>query len=225
MLHSTISQNIIEYLRNKIISGDLAAGQRLKEKELANLLKVSTAPVREAFRILENEHLLVNTHRRGCAVSAFSLEDCRQIFKVRETIECCAINLIEEQGITELPDVVSALNSSVYLPNASFEDELKLMREHNPFPEFHIKLVESTGNTWLASLYHTLSPTLARYQFLSYVPGLLKDNLADHREIMRLIQKGSYDRAREALKAHISFMLRRIEEREGKAQKTDFSKV
>lgn len=192
----------------------MTAGQRLKEKELANILNVSTAPVREAFRILENEHLIMNTHRRGCVVSKVSLEDCRQIYKVRETLECCAINLIEEQGITELPDVVSALNSSVNLPNASFEDEQRLMREHNPFPEFHINLVESTGNAWLSSLYHTLSPTLARYQFLSYVPGLLNDQLADHREIIRLIQKGSYDGAREALKDHISFLLRRIEESE-----------
>jgi DNA-binding GntR family transcriptional regulator len=155
----------------------------------------------------------MNTHRRGCVVSEVSLEDCRQIYKVRETLECCAINLIEEQGITELPAVVSALNSSDYLQNRSFEDEQRLMREHNPFPEFHIKLVESTGNAWLASLYHMLSPTLERYQFVSYVPGSLKDNLAEHRKIIRLIQKGSYDRARDELKTHMSFLLQRIETR------------
>ncbi len=228
MPYSTVSQNVIEYLRKQIISGELAAGQRLKEKKLADLLGVSTAPVREAFRILEKEHLLINIYRRGCFVSEFSIEDCRQIFKVRETIECCAINLLEEQGITELPAVASALTSGDYLLNAPFEDEQKLMREYNPFPEFHITLIESAGNTWLASLYHTLIPTLARYQFMSYVPGvpgLLKGNLADHTAIMRLIQKGSYNRAREALKSHISLMLRRIEEREEKAQKVAFSKV
>jgi DNA-binding GntR family transcriptional regulator len=225
MLHATISQNVVEYLRKKIISGELAMGQRLKEKELANLLNTSTAPVREAFRILENEHLLVSSHRKGCVVSEYSMKDCQHVFKVREAIECCAINLIEEQGITELPAVVSALNSSVYLPKASFEDEQKLMRMHNPFPEFHIKLIESTKNNWLVSLYHMLFPTLARYQFMSYAPGVLQDNLAEHMKIMRFIQKGSYDRAREALKDHISLTFRRIEEREEKAQKTNFSKI
>jgi DNA-binding GntR family transcriptional regulator len=215
MVHSTISQNVAEYLRKKIISGDFEAGEKLKEKELSVILKVSTAPVREAFRILENDHLVLNTQRKGCAVNKFSVDDCRQIFKVREVLECCAIDLFEEQGITELPAVVLALNSSSSLTNVSSEDERKLIEDHNPFPEFHIKMVESTENNWLINIYSKISPTVSRYQFLSYsyVPGLLKEQLDEHSEILRLIQIGGYDEAKAMLRAHLSRFLRRIEER------------
>jgi DNA-binding GntR family transcriptional regulator len=51
-----VTQSVAQYLRENIFSGELAPGQKLNELELSSRLGVSRPPLREAFRILENEH-------------------------------------------------------------------------------------------------------------------------------------------------------------------------
>ena len=79
----TVTQNITQYLWTRIISGEYKPGQKLIENNLASLLEVSTAPVREAFLILEKEQLVAKIPRKGCFVTEVSMEDCRQIFQAR----------------------------------------------------------------------------------------------------------------------------------------------
>ena len=67
-----------------------------------------------------------------------------------------------------------------------------------------IKLVESTGNNWLVRLYHSIVPTLTRYQFMSYVANLPDRALEAHSHILDLIETGNYEQAGENLKSHIA---------------------
>ena len=60
----SLTKSVLEYIRNRIITGDLVPGQRLNENELASRLKVSRPPIREAFRVLESEHLVVSVLRK-----------------------------------------------------------------------------------------------------------------------------------------------------------------
>ena len=200
----TVAQNIARYLRARIITGELSPGQQLIENSLTSLLDVSSAPLREAFLVLENEQLVVKFPRKGCFVAEVSIEDCRQIFKAREALESCTIDLLKAQNIRELPDVASTLTLGTSLPQTPFDDQEKRMREFSPFPEFHIKLVESTGNNWLVRLYCSIVPTLSRYQFMSYVGNLPDRALEGHRHILDLIEAGNYEQAGKYLRSHIA---------------------
>jgi DNA-binding GntR family transcriptional regulator len=84
----TLTESIVETLRHSIIIGDLKAGQKLNETKLTCDLGVSSVPLREAFRILENERLVAQIPRKGSFVTKVSLEDCREVFTVRVMIEC-----------------------------------------------------------------------------------------------------------------------------------------
>ena len=200
----TVAQNIARYLRARIITGELSPGQKLIENSLTSLLDVSSAPLREAFLVLENEQLVVKFPRKGCFVAEVSIEDCRQIFKAREALELCAIDLLKAQNIRELPDVASTLTLGSSLRQTPFDDQEKRMREFSPFPEFHAKLVESTGNNWVVRLYYSIVPTLSRYQFMSYVGNLPGRALEGHRHILDLIGAGNYEQAGEYLRSHIA---------------------
>ena len=200
----TVAQDIARYLRAGIITGDLSPGQKLIENGLASLLEVSTAPLREAFLILEKEQLVVKIPRRGCFVAEVSVEDCRQMFKVREAIELCAIDILKAQNIRALPDVVPTLAEGSSLSQSLFYNLEERIRGFNAFPEFHIRLVESTGNNWLVRLYHSIVPTLTRYQFMSYVANLPDRALEAHRRILDSIETGNYEQAGENLKSHIA---------------------
>jgi len=220
-----VTESIVRYLRVNIIGGKFAPGQKLNEIELAEHLGISRPPLREAFRILENEYLIGSLPRKGCYVTEVSIQDCRQIYKVREMIECATIDCLRANNIMDLPRVASAFelaeHRSTALPGDSQIEETE---DQNPFPLFHINLVRSTKNNWLIRCYNMIVPTLARYQFMCYVPDVLRKVQKEHKQILTLIRKGKYDSAKQLLRAHIiwyvEFLENSMKQNEGKRNST-----
>ena len=217
-LHVTgVTESVAKYLRINIIEGELKPGQKLNELDLSSRLEISRPPLREAFRILENEHFIISFPRRGCYVTEVSIYDCRQIYKARELIECGAIDHLKANNIRELPEVTSAFKFAEQ-HSIAFSDHIqtKEMDDKNPFPLFHINLVSSTNNSWLIRFYDKIAPTLARYQFMCFVPDILDKTQKEHKQILGLIKEGKYDSAKELLRNHINwyveFLAKRIRE-------------
>jgi DNA-binding GntR family transcriptional regulator len=216
-----VTESVAQNLRINIIEGELAPGQKLNELELAERLGISRPPLREAFRLLEGENLVVSVPRKGCNVTEVSIRDCRQIYKAREMIECYTIDCFEARGIKELPEVVSALDlAGKGFPILSYDNDREKIGFRNPYPDFHIKMVESTGNQWLIRFYNMIAPTLARYQFMCYVPDFLDKTQKEHKHILDLIKKGSYKEAKELLRAHINSWVKFLESRMKQYQQT-----
>lgn len=209
-----VTKSVVQHLRVSIIEGELFPGQKLNEVELSASLGISRPPLREAFRLLEGENLVVSVPRKGCYVAEVSMKDCLQIYKAREMIECFTIDCFEARGIRELPEVVSALALvGQTSPVPSYDDDREKIGYRNPYPYFHLKMVESTGNQWLIRFYNMIAPTLARYQFMCYVPEVLEKTEREHKRILGLIKKGSYKEAKEFLKGHINSYVRFLESR------------
>lgn len=207
-----VTKSVAQYLRENIVIGELTPGQKLNELELSSRLGVSRPPLREAFRILENEHLVVGIPRKGCYVTGVSMQDCRQIFEAREMIECYVIELLKAKDVRDLPDVGSALASASDFWTPS-HDKREESVTHNPFPHFHIKLVESTGNSWVIHFYNSIASSLARYQFMcTYLPGVPDQAQEEHKQILDFVQRGEYDLAKEFLRSHMTSMLIYIEQ-------------
>jgi DNA-binding GntR family transcriptional regulator len=208
-----VTESVVKHLRMHIIEGKLGPGQKLNELELSSSLGISRPPLREAFRILENENLVISIPRKGCYVSELSMNDCRQIYKARELIECGTIDCLKARNIRDLPEVAEALDLTEQ-QQAIPSDDTKIaeLGSRNPFPYFHIKLVESTGNNWLIRFYRMIAPTLARYQFMCYVPEILSRVQEEHKVILNFIKNGEYDSAKQSLKRHIDWYVKFIEQ-------------
>lgn len=78
-------------LRDEILSGDLAPGQRLVEEQIRQRFAISRAPLREALRTLANQGLVEHLPRRGTRVTELSAEDVDQLFALRSLLERHAI--------------------------------------------------------------------------------------------------------------------------------------
>lgn len=78
-------------LRDEILSGDLAPGQRLVEEQIRQRFAISRAPLREALRTLANQGLVEHLPRRGTRVTELSAEDVDQLFALRALLERHAI--------------------------------------------------------------------------------------------------------------------------------------
>jgi len=209
-----VTESVVRYLRLNIIEGKLLPGQKLNEIELAEHLGISRPPLREAFRILGNENLVISLPRKGCYVTEVSIRDCQQIYKVREMIECGVIDCLKAQNKRDLPGVASAFELAEQRSKSVFPDSPINTNEYrNPFPLFHINLVNSTKNNWLIRFYNTIVPTLARYQFMCYVPDVLSKVQTEHKQILALIKEGKYDLAKQLLRSHIIWYVEFLESR------------
>jgi DNA-binding GntR family transcriptional regulator len=202
----SVTDSVTEYLRKQIITGDLAADQRLNETDLASRLDISRPPLREAFRILENEHLVVSIPRKGTYVSNLSVEDLQEVYQAREMLECYAIDLLKAKNIRDLPNVIASVESASDLSIPSQDNREEVFTYLKAFVDFHIKLIESTGNNWVIHFYNSISSHLARYQFIYlYIPGSGRRSIEEHQQILGLIKEGSYKKAKKFMRDHINY--------------------
>jgi DNA-binding GntR family transcriptional regulator len=84
---ATLREQAYDFVKAQIMNLDLKPGQYVTDSQVANELKISRTPVREALRRLEQEGLLVNQARRGWKVYALSLEDIHEIFDIKQALE------------------------------------------------------------------------------------------------------------------------------------------
>jgi len=202
----TVTNTVTEYLRRQIITGELAANQRINETDLAADLKISRPPIREALRILENEHLVINSPRKGTKVTKISIEDLKDIYQAREMLECYAIDILKTKNIRILPNVIASVESTSRLSIPSQNDKEAVFNYLKAFVDFHIKLIESAGNNWVIHFYNSISSHLARYQFIYlYIPGSGRRSTEEHNQILDFIKTGNYGKAKKFLKKHISY--------------------
>ncbi len=191
-----VTQSIVNYIRNQIISGEFKPGQKLNEVEISNSINVSRPPLREAFRILEHEQLVTNIPRKGTFVTKVSKENLDDIYQTREMIECFAIDTMKAKNIRDFHRIEEAIAS------ISETDPNKKVSYLEAFNQFHIKLVEESGNPLLVHFYRAIYSNLARYQFF-FLHNISRYSQEDHQEIHRLLKGGEYDRAKDFLRIHI----------------------
>jgi len=108
-----IRDMIYDSIRQAIFEGELKAGDRLVEKELAEKMKVSRTPIREALRKLEAEGLIRHVPRKGVVVKDFTKEEIIEIYSIRQALEALAITYtiknITKEEIKKLKDIINKM--------------------------------------------------------------------------------------------------------------------
>ena len=191
---------VFNTLRQAIITGEFAPGERLMEIALANRLGVSRTPVREAIRKLELEGLVVMIPRKGAEVAKITEKDLRDVLEVRSSLEELAAELATERMNEEikeklekaLDDFKKAIDSE---DNAAIADS---------DVEFHDIIFEATGNARLIQIISNLREQMYRYR-LEYVKDTEYHTvlLNEHRELVKAMFEGKKDEARKIMKKHI----------------------
>jgi DNA-binding GntR family transcriptional regulator len=200
-----IAETILHDLRLRIISGELKPGQRLNEIQLASDFGTSRGPLREAFRLLENERLLINYPRRGTFVTTLSKDDLKSVYHAREMIECYALEILQENKAEDFLQEVSESNLIVDLPPGPTSTSEEKIHFLDTNARFHFALVKATKNLWLAKFYQTLGNTMARCQFrLVLEPEFAHCSSEDHRKLVDMVKIGAYKEGKELIKVHIN---------------------
>ncbi len=207
-----LTESVVKHLRDSIITCRLIPGQKLNEIELAASLNISRAPLREAFRVLENEHLIARIPRKGTHVTGISTKRLREVYSAREMIECYAIDLLKAGNVRDLPEISSSLAKASQLTPLSDEDQNETVTYLRSLTDFHVKLVASTCNSRIIHFYDSIVTTLARYQyFCTKISTLTLESRDTHERVFELLTRGSYDQAKKLLISHINYTVGFIE--------------
>ena len=191
---------VFENLRTAILEGDLKAGQRLMEVQLAEQLGVSRTPIREAIRKLELEGLVVMLPRKGAYVANMSFKDLIDVLEIRSSLEGLAASLaaerLREEDISDLERVAKEFEKSVR--EADIDNVLK------KDVEFHEKIFLMANNKKLYQLITSLWEQVHRFR-VTYVSNYDASlSLVDeHNRILEAIKSGDCELAKKYATEHI----------------------
>ena len=191
---------VFNTLRQAIITGEFAPGERLMEISLANRLGVSRTPVREAIRKLELEGLVIMIPRKGAQVAKITEKNLRDVIEIRTVLEefatVLACERINQDGISELrqahEDFALAVEKGDLLDIVD-KDEI-----------FHNTIFGATNNDRLITIINNLREQFYRYR-MEYVKDIRqRSNLVEeHRKLLDAISNRDSVRAKDLMRTHL----------------------
>ncbi|MFI6907783.1 GntR family transcriptional regulator [Nonomuraea sp. NPDC050394] len=177
-----------ERIRTAILSGELAAGTRLLQREIAADLDVSTTPVREALRDLATEGLIYLDAHRGAVVRSLDLDEVREIYEMRMALEPLMIKRVLAAFTDERLAVAADLCERM-----AAEPDLSVWVDLNR--RFHGLLSDEGDDGKLAQTLRSLRASASAYVSLSLDarPEQVGEANAEHRRLVELYRARDLD--------------------------------
>ena len=191
------AERLAHILREQIIEGHLRPGTQLGEHAVADALKVSRNTLREAFRLLVHEGLVVHEPHRGVFVRALDADDIRDIYATRRLIECAAVRGdVRPEGVAEIVSVVEAARTAT--AEGRWDDvgtaDLR----------FHSAIVALAGSKRLDDMMRRILAELRLgFHMMADPRRFHEPYVRRNAEIAALIERGRTSEAAEALSAYL----------------------
>lgn len=190
---------ILEALRN----GELKAGDRVREQDLAERLGVSRTPVREALGRLLGKGLLTSIGGRGLVVRSLAAGEVVDLYIMREIIEGAAARLAAQHA--SAPEIAAL--ADIHARFLAHLDDEALMAGLNR--QFHDAIHRAARNPYLDVASGELQDTIALLGATTFsVEGRPDSAAREHAEILAAIEARDADRAEQLARAHIRGALR-----------------
>jgi DNA-binding GntR family transcriptional regulator len=197
--HRPLRETVLAALREAIIDGQYAQGERLVEEEIAARFAVSRNPIRDALHVLAVEGLVALEPRRGARVGLLDAVRARDLFEVRAPLEGLVARLAAErrtdEQLAELGEIVARGQ------HAGETGRLERLPALNT--AFHSYLAGAAGNSLLASTLGHLSD-LIRWAYASRIRLRWEESWREHALIADAVAAGDPDRAYDVGLAHIA---------------------
>lgn len=203
---ASVVDQVYSAIRSRITSGSLKRGVRIHQEDLAEELGVSRTPVREALRRLAAEGLVEMRTNRGARVADVGQNEMHAAYEARLVIEPGAARLAAQERV---PGPMARMRRALaaqrrVIPNVA--------RSFEANREFHIALVQASGNEFLLQFVERL--WVARigeviYERQSESPERMSMDADEHEEILSTIESGNARRAESLTRRHLADAMRR----------------
>lgn len=206
---SSLAEQAVGLLRERIYNHALLPGQRLDEAALAEELGISRTPLREALKVLSAEGLVDLQPHKGCFVAELSLRDLEEIFPIMATLEGRVAHEVAAKRTAAQLKALDALHEK--LERHAAAGDIDRYYETNYL--FHDRMQECAGNRWLQIVIGDLRKLLklSRHHSLR-LDGRLAASLAEHRALMQALHRQDADAAERVMRDHLLAQLAALRE-------------
>jgi DNA-binding GntR family transcriptional regulator len=185
-----------------IIKGEYEPGQKLKEEEIATRLGISRPPIREAFKALETEGLVVRKPRRGVFVTEMTAKDVWEAYTLKaalyEMATELAMNAISENQINELDAVVQQMEACIKM------EPVDLLQYQEYHQIFHHKIMIFSGHSRLKKISVSIHNQVGRFSYKSLQnKSHLQSSVRYHRQILNAMKARDKALACRLTKEHV----------------------
>jgi DNA-binding GntR family transcriptional regulator len=198
-------------LRASILSGEILPGEKLIETQIAQKLQVSRTPIREAIRQLQRENLLTAQTNGGVKVMVISAIDAEQLYDCRIALEELAVKEACSLATkTQIQKINKWLNKAEQLLENGFSPEKSAKMLEIDY-QFHLAIVESSGNKWLIYLLDQVfdKMKLLRVQTTRHNPRVLEIR-HEHRQVYEAVAQRDAATAVQLIRNHLLASKQRV---------------
>lgn len=190
------------YLHEKAVGFEFRPGERIKEADIAGILKISRGPVREALTRLAMNELVVLEAGKGFFSRKLSIKEVMELLELRTDLETCAVRgAIKNAQDGEIESVRAS-----WLAIVAKQNTLELGTLVNCDENFHIQIGELAGNSERVRSMRNIN------ERIRFIRGIhLEDErsraviMGDHAGLIEAIARRDTERAMELLESHIQY--------------------
>jgi amidase len=190
---------LLDGLREEILSGQRAPGERLTELAVAEQYGTSRVPAREAIRILEGEGLIVAASPRVRVVAAVSDTDAADMFELRGTLEAIAAARAAERGTAAQHATLRTILEEGQ--SRLFSGEIDALPDLNT--RFHAAIADASGSAIIGGMVNQILPRIAQ-SYTAAITGRAMGSWREHAAIVQAITDGDAVLARRLTREHIA---------------------
>lgn len=196
----SLTDEILNIVRDRILRGEYKIGQKIKETQIAEELKVSRTPIREAFKQLEMEGLIDYVPNRGCFAKGFTAQDIEDLYSVRKALEVLAVEWaverIDDDQLAQLKE-----KSDLMEFYAGRNDQKKVIEINT---DFHNVIYNATGSRFMAQILRSYKDYIAQARVKTmFDEEFLQQIFEEHRMILLAITEKDVEKAKQAMAYHL----------------------
>jgi DNA-binding GntR family transcriptional regulator len=191
----------VDRLRDLIVQGQLAPGERLNERVLCERLGLSRTPLREAIKLLATEGLVELLPNRGAVVSRIDAQALAQALEVMGALEALAGELACRRASAARLAQIRSLHDKMLARHAA-RDLAGYFRYNQAI---HLEIVAASGNPKLEATYRQLNANVRRVRYMANLSGERWDQaVAEHEEILAALEARDVERLKRLLHDHLA---------------------
>jgi DNA-binding GntR family transcriptional regulator len=204
---TTLADQAYSAIRARILDGDLALGEFVREQEVSEALGVSRTPVREALGRLASEGFLERIPHRGFRVPEEPMGELLELYPIVSALEVLAGRLalprLTEEDVEHLKEINRKLDEG-----RDSGDVRRLIELNN---EFHHFICERSGSRRLTELLDDLRSQVRHLELWYYSErDRTEESVAEHDELIRAIEEDDHAEALQILERNMALTYRRF---------------
>jgi DNA-binding GntR family transcriptional regulator len=193
-----MSGSAYEWIKTKILRNEISSRRSLNEKLLAEELKLSRTPVREALIMLEREGHLIREEGRGFFIRQFSMKDIEDMFEYREIVERATVDILISKVVQPDIDDLKAIIGQIETHIAEGRHTDALVKGN----EFHMRCMRICGNGLIIDGMQRSYERIALIAWSCQNKEMSLKSLKEHKTILSALEERDPEKMKKAIMDH-----------------------